>query len=86
MAKASKAKDDVKKTCPVTRAEFLSNAPSSDDVMTKLRDDVGLVVKSKFSSNGFGYYGGGKVNIRVGEKMVRCQVSMNVVVIDSKYR
>ena len=83
MAKA-KTKDDVKKTCVVTRAEFRTNSPSPTVVMGKLVEDIGVGVK-EFSSGGFGYYGGGKINLKVGDKIVRCQVSMNVVVIDSKY-
>lgn len=83
MAKA-KAKEDVKKTCPVTRSEFRTNAPSPTVVMGKLVEDIGVNVK-EFSSGGFGFYGGGKINLKVGDKIVRAQVSMNVVIIDSKY-
>ena len=75
----------AKKTCPITRSEFIANGPKGSVVMGKVLDEVGLTMKESFSSGAFGYYGGGKITIRVGDEVVKCQVSMNVVVVDSKH-
>jgi len=81
----AKKKTEEKKTCPITRTEFTNNAPKGSAVMVKVQEEIGLVLKDRFSSGGFGYYGGGKISIKVGDEVVRCQVSMNIVVVDSKH-
>ena len=80
-----KKTEETKKTCPITRTDFVNNAPKGNVVMAKVQEEIGLVLKDRFSSGGFGYYGGGKINIKVGNEVVRCQVSMNIVVVDSKH-
>jgi hypothetical protein len=80
----AKAKTPVAKTCQITRAEFRTNAPKGSEVMTKIVEEIGLTMK-EFSSGGFGYYGGGKLNIKVGGEVVKCQIGINVSVINSKF-
>ena len=82
MAKA--AKTPVVKTCPITRADFRTNAPKGSEVMDKIVEEIGLAMK-EFSSGGFGYYGGGKINIKVGTEIVKCQIGINVSVVNSKF-
>lgn len=84
MAKATKSKDDAKKTCVVTRAEFRTNSPTPSSVMTKLADDLSLEVK-EFSSGGFGYGSYGKMNVKIGDKVVKCQVTLSIIVVNSKF-
>lgn len=80
---AKKKSDKAPKTCAINRQQFKAGAPKGSDVMKKLQEEIALGTKH-FSSGGFGYYGGGKVSIKVGDEVVRCQVGINISVVNSK--
>lgn len=81
---AKKTVSSAPKNCQITRAEFRTNAPKGSEVMAKIVEEIGLAMK-EFSSGGFGYYGGGKINIKVGTEVVKCQIGINVSVVNSKF-
>lgn len=70
-----------KSACPITADEFLANAGA-------LECNVGgtpLLAGAKlFSTGSFGFYAGQKIGVKIGGKIVMCQVGLNITVIGSK--
>lgn len=69
--------------CAITRAEFNEGAPKGSKIMEKILEEIALGPKH-FSSGGFGYYGNGKISVKIGDEVVRLQVGINVSVVNSK--
>lgn len=71
----------AKTTCPVTRAEFLTEAKPVEITI----NGIPMTAEVKeFSTGSLGWYLNGKVNIKVGEKTVTGQIGMNLTVVGSK--
>lgn len=71
----------VKKSCPITRAEFRQDAKPLEGAIA----GVPTVLEVKeFSSGGVGWYSGQKIMLKVAGKLVPCQVGINISVIGSK--
>lgn len=71
----------AKTNCPVTRAEFLSDAKPVEITI----NGIPMTAEVKeFSTGSLGWYLNGKVNIKVGEKTVTGQIGMNLTVVGSK--
>lgn len=70
-----------KTVCPINADEFLANAGM-------LECSVGgtplLASPKLFSTGSFGFYAGQKLAVKVGGKIVQCQVGLNITVIGSK--
>jgi len=80
---AKKATSSAPKSCQITRAQFRTSAPKGKTVMDKIVEEIGLSQK-EFSSGGFGYYGGGKITLMIDGEPVKCQVGINVSIVNSK--
>jgi hypothetical protein len=74
-------KPTSKTICPVTREQFRALAgPIAVQVAGQpLAGEV-----KEFSSGSLGWYAGGKVVLEVGGKRVVCQLSLSVVIANSK--
>ena len=71
----------AKSNCPVTRAEFLSDAKPVEVVI----NGIPMTAEVKeFSKGSLGWYLNGKANIKVGEKSVSVQIGMNLTIVGSK--
>ena len=70
-----------KTTCPITRAEFHSQAKP----VTVTINGVALPAEVKeFSTGSLGWYLNGKMSIEVGGKLVSVQIGMNLTIVGSK--
>lgn len=81
---AKKTQSSAPKSCQITRAQFRTGCPKGSVVMAKIVEEIGLAQK-EFSSGGFGYYGGGKINVTIDGEVVKCQVGINVSIVNSKH-
>ena len=71
----------VKKPCPVTRAEFNSNARP----MTITINGTPLIADPReFSTDSFGWYGSGKCTVPVNGVGCKVQCNLSFVVVGSK--
>lgn len=71
----------AKSSCPVTRAEFLSDAKPVEVLIS----GIPMMAEVKeFSTGSLGWYLNGKANIKVGEKNVSVQIGMNLTIVGSK--
>lgn len=71
----------AKSSCPVSRAEFLSDAKPVEVVI----NGIPMTAEVKeFSTGSLGWYLNGKANIKVGEKNVSVQIGMNLTIVGSK--
>lgn len=79
------AKKGTKKTvCAISKAAFLAAAGALTlGVRTKLGEEFALARKG-FSSGKIGYYSGGKLTVNVDGVPVKCQVGVNVVMLDEQ--
>jgi hypothetical protein len=71
----------AKSSCPVTRAEFLSEAKPIEVLINGI--PMSAEVK-EFSTGSLGWYLNGKATVKVGEKPVTVQIGMNLTVVGSK--
>ena len=70
-----------KTTCPISRADFRSNAKA----VTVVVNNVPLVAEVKeFSTGSLGWYLNGKTSIEIGGKPVSVQIGMNLTIVGSK--
>ena len=70
-----------KTTCPISRADFQTNAKA----LTVVVNNVPLVAEVKeFSTGSLGWYLNGKTSIEVGGKPVSVQIGMNLTIVGSK--
>lgn len=70
-----------KKACPVSRSEFATSAKPLDIVI----NGIPMTAEVKeFSTGSFGWYLTGKVNVKVGDKVVSTQIGLNLTVVGSK--
>jgi len=70
-----------KTTCPISRADFRSNAKA----VTVVVNNVPLIAEVKeFSTGSLGWYLNGKTSIEVGGKPVSVQIGMNLTIVGSK--
>lgn len=70
-----------KTACPVTRAEFHQNAKH----ITVVFEGVpAVLLPQDFKTGSLGWMHNGKVAIKVGDKMVTCQIGLNITVVGSK--
>ena len=70
-----------KTTCPISRADFRSNAKA----VTVVVNNVPLVAEVKeFSTGSLGWYLNGKTSIEIGGKPVSVQIVMNLTIVGSK--
>ena len=67
--------------CPVTRAEFVSDAKPVEVVISGI--PMTAEVK-EFSTGSLGWYLNGKANIKIGEKPVSVQIGRNLTIVGSK--
>ena len=71
----------AKSSCPVTRAEFVSDAKPVEVVI----NGIPMTAEVKeFSTGSLGWYLNGKANMKVGEKTVSVQIGMNLTIVGSK--
>ena len=70
-----------KTTCPVTRAEFVSNVKP---VLILIGDQKLQAEVKEFSTGSLGWYLNGKAFIDVGGTSVPVQVGLNLTIIGSK--
>ena len=70
-----------KTTCPISRADFRTNAKA----VTVVVNNVPLVAEVKeFSTGSLGWYLNGKTSIDIGGKAVSVQIGMNLTIVGSK--
>ena len=70
-----------KTTCPISRADFRSNAKA----VTVVVNNVPLIAEVKeFSTGSLGWYLNGKTSIEIGGKPVSVQIGMNLTIVGSK--
>ena len=67
--------------CPVTRAQFLSNAKP---ITVSLNGHPVLLEVKEFSTGSLGYYANGKVTLDVGGVPVKFQVGFQLTAVGSK--
>lgn len=68
-------------TCDITKAEFEANAKP----VTLTIDGHPLTMEPRtFTKGSFGWYVSGKVPVKVGNKVVKVQAGINLVVANSK--
>ena len=78
---ASKDHRMAKSTCPVTRAEFLTDAKPVEITI----NGIPMTAEVKeFSTGSLGWYLNGKANVKVGDKSVSVQIGMNLTIVGSK--
>ena len=71
----------AKSTCPVTRAEFLSDAKPVEVTI----NGIPMTAEVKeFSTGSLGWYLNGKANVKVGDKSISVQIGMNLTIVGSK--
>jgi len=70
--------------CPITREDFRELSPDGQQVIQAVSESISLKRKD-FSTGSFGYAGTGKIEILVADTLVKCQISVVVAVIDSRY-
>jgi hypothetical protein len=71
----------AKSVCPVTRDEFRASAQPVEVVI----NGVPLIADVKeFSTGSLGWYLNGKVNLKVGDKVVSVQCGLNLTIVGSK--
>ena len=71
----------AKSTCPVTRAEFLTDAKPVEITI----NGIPMTAEVKeFSTGSLGWYLNGKANVKVGDKSVSVQIGMNLTIVGSK--
>lgn len=71
----------TKAACPITRAEFRAEAKPQEG---KVADSPLLLEVKEFSTGGLGWYTGQKITLKIGGKLVPCQVGINISIIGSK--
>jgi hypothetical protein len=81
LAVAVVAKAPAKKSCAVSRAEFLADAKAIDVVLNGVPMSAGV---KEFSTGSLGWNLTGKMQVTVGGKSVMAQVGLNITVIGSK--
>jgi hypothetical protein len=78
----SKSKPESKKTqCPVSRKEFNDAAAQ---VLAEVGGQCVGLDPREFSTGSIGWYHNGKINIRVGDKVVVAQANLTLTVVNSK--
>lgn len=71
----------AKTNCPITRAEFASNARPIEIVI----NGVPFIADPKsFSTGSLGWYLNGKAAVKVGETPVSVQIGLNLTIVGSK--
>ena len=70
-----------KTVCPVSRAEFVTQAKG---LQVSIDGQTVLVPVKEFSTGSFGWYLGDKVSIKVGDQLVKVQIGLTLTVIGSK--
>ena len=65
----------------LTKGEFLATAT---DVEVLIGNTPLVATVKPFSTGSFGYYANGKVNVKVGDRNVLCQVGCTITVVGSK--
>ena len=68
--------------CVITRPEFMRDGAVALPVQVN-----GATLQAgirQFSTGSLGWCHSGKVDVKVGDKIVRCQVGLNITVIGSK--
>lgn len=85
MAKSKdEAKAPTKKTdCPVTREQFRELAKSLE-VRIGTDGPVKHATPKEFSTGSFGWYAGDKIELKIGDAVVKVQVGINLTVVGSK--
>jgi len=83
---AKKGTAGAKKTvCPIGKAAFLAVAAALTGVVrTKLGEEFVLSRKVLSQGTKIGYYSGGKLTVSVDGTPVKCQVGINVVMLDEQ--
>jgi hypothetical protein len=71
----------AKSTCPVTRAEFLSDATPVEITINGILMTADV---KEFSTGSLGWYLNGKANVKVGDKSVSVQIGLNLTIVGSK--
>ena len=71
----------ARSACPVTRAQFLSDAQPVEITINgiPLMADV-----KEFSTGSLGWYLNSKASVKVGDKTVSVQIGLNLTVVGSK--
>lgn len=69
------------KSCPITRGEFEEHAAALPAQIAGC--EVELPVKA-FSTGSLGWYANQKINVRIGQKLVQCQLGVTLTVVNSK--
>lgn len=78
---AKKAPVVKKATCPVSREEFERNAKP---ITIEIAGQKEVLTVKEFSTGSFGWYGTGKVVVEVNGTSLKCQLSLNLIVANSK--
>lgn len=76
--------DSMKPTYPISRVEFHKHCPNGDQVIRTIAESISLTRK-EFSTGSFGYAGTGKIEILVADTLVKCQISIAAIIVDSKH-
>lgn len=67
--------------CPVTRAEFRDKAQPIEVIID---GKTHILEPKEFSTGSLGWYGNGKVVLKVGDKSVSVQLGLNLTLVNSK--
>lgn len=82
MAKAKAKKDSSKKReCPVSRKEFNDAA---QQVTAEVSGQCLGADPREFSTGSIGWFHNGKINVKVGDKVVTCVAQLTLTVVNSK--
>lgn len=77
-------KETKKKTCAITRHQFRNGEkPKGTEVLAKIAENVPVTAK-EFSTGSLGWNGTGKIPLMIDGELVKCQVTLNVTVVNSK--
>jgi hypothetical protein len=69
--------------CPITRQEFLEHAKELPVQLGGVTTEMAAEVK-EFSTRSLGWYLNGKTELTVNDKKVKCQIGLNVTIVNSK--
>lgn len=78
---ATKSNGSRKTVCTISREEFRKAAKPLE---VTINGQTMVADAKEFSTGSFGFGSNGKLNVKIGDKLVVCQLSLNITVVGSK--